>query len=193
MCFCTCWLPFHFQRSSSPPSSICSACTSIDPILRNPGLACVCNLSRRRIRTRAPFHRLPVRERFQPATDKGKITKPRKLPENDAHPVASSGVALPEKEDGGRRRQAPRIHGNSGGFRSHFQVNHFFLAIVYGPCGAHCRPDLTPNPRDLARSRSKILGLGYERRQQVFTSEFVSPSKSIILSLALSDFCSSQS
>ena len=113
------------------------------PFYATPGRACVCNLSRRRIRTRAPFHRLPVRERFQPATDKGKITKPRKLPENDAHPVASSGVALPEKEDGGRRRQAPRIHGNSGWFRSHFQVNYFFLAIVYGPCGAHCRPDLT--------------------------------------------------
>ena len=149
MCVCTCcWLSFHFSTiiiasiiRSHPTWSICSACTST-PFYATFGVACARNFSRRSIRTRAPFHRLPVRERFQPATDKGKITKPRKLPENDAHPVASSGVALPEKEeDGDRRRQAPRIHGNSGWFRSHFQVNYFFLAIVFGPCGAHCWPD----------------------------------------------------
>ena len=51
-----------------------------------------------RIQTAMCFHRFPVGERFQDATDKGKITKsPLKTM---AHFVAF-GVALPEKEDGG--------------------------------------------------------------------------------------------
>jgi hypothetical protein len=51
-----------------------------------------------RIQTSRSFHRFPVGQRFQPATDKGKATN---YPENDAHFVAL-GVALPEKEDGDR-------------------------------------------------------------------------------------------
>lgn len=155
------------------------------------------NFLHRRIRTRAPFHGFPVRERCHPATDKGKITKPRKLPENDAKSVAF-GVALPEKKRTGIGDR-PIIHGNSRWLRSHFQVI-FFLAIVYGPCGAHCTPDLTWGFWFLARSRGtnssvrlwETAGVVYFRvRQSLFPHQ--NPSCFLLAWLVRCSFTSQSS